>query len=60
MKNEISLDWNMATNGTMNVTSEESGKIILPLVLQYLTPAVRYNWFIFLIFVNYLSLVNNK
>ncbi|EFX80893.1 hypothetical protein DAPPUDRAFT_22271, partial [Daphnia pulex] len=32
-------DWNVATNGTMNITVAEDGKIILPLVLQYLTPA---------------------
>ncbi|XP_032776647.2 high-affinity choline transporter 1 [Daphnia magna] len=32
-------DWSIATNGSINVTAEENGKIILPLVLQYLTPA---------------------
>lgn len=33
-------DWTLATNGSLNVTMEENGKIILPLVLQYLTPTV--------------------
>ena len=37
----------MATNGTLNVTAEQSGKIILPLVLQYLTPPVRYSGLLF-------------
>ena len=35
------LDWAAATNGTIiNVTAEEHGKLILPMVLQYLTPPV--------------------
>lgn len=35
-------DWNTATLGTLNVTVEEHGKMILPLVLQFLTPSVSY------------------
>nr|CAH0098348.1 unnamed protein product [Daphnia galeata] len=31
-------DWNAATHGTINVTVEEHGKMILPLMLQFLTP----------------------
>lgn len=31
-------DWNAATHGTINVTVEEHGRMILPLMLQFLTP----------------------
>ncbi|EFX66306.1 hypothetical protein DAPPUDRAFT_302757 [Daphnia pulex] len=31
-------DWSAATHGTINVTAEEHGKMILPLMLQFLTP----------------------
>jgi hypothetical protein len=39
---ELFQDWNAATHGTINVTVEEHGKMILPLMLQVLTPPVSY------------------
>jgi len=39
-ENSILKDWNNATSGQFNVTPEENGRMILPLVLQYLTPQV--------------------